>query len=100
MIFKERVDKIFQEYGESIMINGTTSAKGFIQPLDHQRMLSYFDSTEESLITRPGLIAMVPADTSAAVDDTIARDGRTYEVKKIFKQRIGDTVMMQTLVLV
>ncbi len=98
MKFKERVDKTFNKYGEDFTVNGT-AAKGFFQIMDHNRMLTYFDTVESSYITKPGLIVLVPADTPAQAANTIARDGRTYTVAKIVPQRIQNTVVMKTLLL-
>jgi len=99
MKFKERVDKTFERYGESFLINDATPAKGFFQQLDQARMSMYFDSIEQASILRPALIVMVPADTSVAVNDTVVRDDRTYTVTKISKQRVKDSVVMQVLLL-
>ncbi len=99
MRFKQRIDKTFDRYGELFLINGTTEAKGFFQPLDKNHMHVYFDDVEQDSIVRPALIAMVPADTVVAVNDTVTRDGRTYTVEKMSKQRVKDTVMMQVIVL-
>ena len=99
MTLKERVDKAFNRYGEDFLINDTTSAKGFFQILDQNRMNAYFDVVEQSYITKPALIVMVPADTSIAVSDTVNRDGRTYTAKKIAKPRVKSTIAMQVVLL-
>lgn len=99
MKLKERVDKTFDRYGESFLINGVTEAKGFFQQLDPTRMSMYFDPVEQGGIMRPALIVMVPADTQVAVNDTVQRDGRWYTVSKMSNQRVKDTVVMQVLLL-
>ena len=99
MKFKERVDKEFEVYGESFLINGVTEAKGFFQQLDQARMSMFFDSIEQASILRPALIVMTGADVSVAVSDAITRDERTYTVTKMAKMRVKDTVVMQVLVL-
>lgn len=99
MGYKERVDRTFNKYGEDILINGTTPAKGVFQILDQNRMNAYFDSVEQSYIDKPALIAMVSADVSASIGNTIARDGRTYTVKKISSQKVVNTTVLQMLLL-
>jgi len=99
MKFKERVDKEFEVYGESFLINDETEAKGFFQQLDQARMSMFFDSIEQASILRPALIVMTGADVSVAVSDAITRDERTYTVTKMAKMRVKDTVVMQVLVL-
>lgn len=99
MKLKERVDKTFDRYGESFLINGVTEAKGFFQQLDPTRMSMYFDPVEQSGIIRPALIVMVAADTQVAANDTVTRDGRVYTVSKMSNQRVKDTVVMQVLLL-
>ena len=100
MKLKERVDKTFDRYGEDFMINGTTPAKGFFQQLDTTRMNMYFDPVEQGGIERPALIVLVSADTTVALSDTVTRDGRTYSVAKMSKQRVKNTVVMQVLLLI
>jgi len=99
MKFKQRIDKTFDRYGEAFLINGTTEAKGFFQPLDKNRMHIYFDDIEQDSIVRPALIVMVPADTVVAINDTVTRDGRTYTVERMSNQRVKDTIVMQVILL-
>jgi hypothetical protein len=99
MGLKKRADDVFRAFGESFLINGVTEAKGFFQQLDQTRMNMYFDVIEQGSILRPALIALVPADTVVSTGDTITRDGRTYTVAKMSKQRVRDTVLSQTLLL-
>jgi len=99
MMYKQRIDKQFERFGEAFSINGTTPAKGFFQQLDTGRMHIYLDDTEVAMMTRPGLFLVVPADTTIAVGNTIARDGRTYDVLKTSNQRIKDTVMVKIAIL-
>ena len=99
MQYKERADRQFERFGEDFSINGTTPAKGFFQQLDTGRMHIYLDDTEVAMLTRPGLFLVLPADTTIAVSDTIARDGRTYTVLKTSKQRIQNTVVVQVAIL-
>lgn len=99
MNLKERVDKVFENHGEDFLINGTTPAKGFFQLLSNPRIATYFDGIEQDYFTRPGLALTVSADTTIAVDNTIARDGRTYTVKKISKHRVKNTVVVQMVIL-
>ncbi|MDH7481141.1 MAG: hypothetical protein QHH26_04075 [Armatimonadota bacterium] len=96
---KERAKNAFEAYGESFAIGGRPT-RGVFQQLDMQRMNMFFDDIEISTITRPALIAFIPADASASIDETITRDGRTYTIKKLAKLRAKDTVVMQVILLV
>ncbi len=97
---KARVDTVFDRIGQSFLINGTTSAKGIFMLLDKNRMHIYFDDVEQDTFDRPALIALIPAGTSVAVNDTVALDGRTYAVKKLVKRRFEDEEISQFIVLV
>ena len=99
MGYKERAERQFERYGESFLINGTNPAKGFFQQLDTGRMHIYLDDTEVAMLTRPGLFLVVPADTAIAVSNTVARDGRTYDVLKTSNQRMGDEVVVKVVIL-
>ena len=97
---KERVDNIFTRYGEPFLLNGVTPAKGFFSQLDQNRMNIYFDYVEQGYITRPGLICYVDAGLSVSAEDTVELDGRVYTIKKIYKRRVEDTVVLQILVMI
>ena len=97
---KSRIDSIFDKYGEPFLINGVTPAKGFFSVLAQAQMNMYFDPVELAYVVRPGLICYCDADVTAAIDDTVELDGRTYTIKKMSKRRIEDTVVMQILVMI
>jgi hypothetical protein len=99
MSLQSRLEKAFDVYGEQFFINGTTSAKGFFQTLDQSRINTYFDSIEAAYIVKPAMMLLVPASTSLAVNNTVQRDGRTYTIKKIWKSRFKNSVIMQNAVL-
>ncbi len=96
---RERAKSTLESYGESFAIEGRPT-KGFFQHLDTQRMNMFFDDIEISTIIRPALIVFIPGDATAAVNETLSRDGRTYTIKKLAKLRAKDTVVMQVLLLV
>lgn len=48
---------------------------------------------------RPALIALVPADTQMAVNNTVLRDGRTYTVKRVAQRRYADEIVSQFVLL-
>lgn len=99
-MLKSRVDKQIQRHGESITISpGSIAAKAIFQLFDSTRFSTYFDSIEQGSITRPALLAMIGADITVAVGNTITRDSRTYTVKKIHKVRDADTVVVKFLAL-
>lgn len=97
--FKERVDNMFAEHGESIMINDTTPAKGVFQMTSLTSLNTFFDYVELSYIDRPALTLQTSADVALAVDDTVTRDGRVFTVKKLFKYRYEDEPVMQAAIL-
>jgi hypothetical protein len=96
---KKRADKVFDKVGESFLINGTAAAKGIFMLLDKNPMHVFFDDIEQDMFDRPALIALVPADTDMAVNDTVARDARTYTVQKVARRRYGDEVVSQFVLL-
>jgi len=96
---KERINKTFDLHGESFEIEGRPT-KGFFQLLDLQSDNIYLDDIESSAVVRPGLICWITGDTSASVGESVVRDGRTYEIKKLSKLRRRDEVMLQVIVLV
>lgn len=98
MKFKERVDRTFARYGEDFLINGVTPAKGFFQRGDCSRTPACFDD-EEGPAAGQTLILMIPAGTAVEIGNTVSRDGQTRTVRKISKQRVKDTVVMQVLLL-
>lgn len=96
---KKRADKVFDKVGESFLINGTAAAKGIFMLLDKNRMHVFFDDIEQDMFDRPALIALVPADTDMAVNDTVVRDARTYTVQKVAQRRYADEVVSQFVLL-
>lgn len=99
MQLKKRVDWEFDRYGESFLVNGATLAKGVFQEADQSRLSMWFDSIEQASILRPALVLLASADASFSVGDSIARDGRTYIVKKIGFKRVRDTAVMKIAML-
>lgn len=98
MKFKERVDKTFDRYGEEFLMNSATPAKGFFLQMDGPLMPPCFDGSEEAT-GNYALMVMVPADTPAAVGDTVTRHGRIYAVAKTASQQVKNTVVMHILLL-
>lgn len=96
---KVRADKIFDKVGQSFLINGVTPAKGIFMLLDKNRMHVFFDDVEQDMFDRPALIALVPASTSVAINNTVSLDGRTYTIKKLAKRRYKDEVVSQFILL-
>lgn len=94
-----RVSKKISKYGEQFTINGTTSAKGFFQLLNTGTMHTFLDDTEAATIMRPALYLTTSADTPIAEGNTIARDGKSYTVRKVALQRFGQTVVIKIAVL-
>lgn len=96
---KARADKTFERVGTSFLINGTVPARGIFMLLDKNRMHVFFDDVEQDMFDRPALIALVPADTSISLNNTVALDGRTYTVTRVAKRRCMDEVISQFVLL-
>jgi len=86
-------------YGEMLTLNGTTPVRAFVQDLLSSQISTYVDSYDQATVTRPGLYAVVAGDASVSVGDTSVWDGRTYEVRKVSKQRVAQQVIYQSVVL-
>lgn len=102
MKLKDRVDKTFDRYGDDFLINGAIPGKGFFQRADGALMSAYFPAAGGAArrpVARAGLVVMVPAETPAAVNDRIARDGRTYTVARVSEQCVNDTRVMRIFLL-
>ncbi|MBI2843692.1 MAG: hypothetical protein HYX78_09860 [Armatimonadetes bacterium] len=100
MSILSRIDRLIAKHGEDYLVNGTTAEKGFFRVLDSGRMHTLFDDTEIAAITRPALLVITSSDASIAINDTVARDGRTYTIKKIVVERFGGTAMVKVAALV
>ncbi len=96
---KDRMDETIAEFGEEILINGTTPAKGIFLLANLTNLNTFFDTVELSSITRPAMSLQVSADTVLAVGDTVARDGRTFIVKKMVNYRSRDEVILKTAII-
>ena len=59
----------------------------------------YLDDTEMAALVRPALFIVTTADASISAGQTMTRDGATYTVRKTSKQRLGNTVMVQFVLL-
>jgi hypothetical protein len=97
--FKERVDNMFAEHGESIMINDTIPAKGVFLMATLTTLNTFFDGVELSYLDRPALMLQMSADVALALEDSVTRDGRTFSVKKLFRYRYEDEPVMQAAIL-
>ena len=95
MSILSRVNKKITKHGDDFLINGATPGKGFFHVMDSGTMHTYFDDTEVAAITRPTLFLVTSSDSTIAVGNTIARDGRTYTVRKIVIQRLGATTIVK-----
>ena len=98
MLFKRRIDEKLERFGEDFTIDSNTY-KGFIQQLDMGRARVYLDDTEMAGLVRPGLFIVTSATASISPNQTMVRDGVTYTVRKTSKQRLGNTVMVQFVLL-
>ena len=99
MLFKKRFDEKLATFGEDYLLNGVTPYKGFFQQLDSAKMHIYLDDTELAMLGRPMMFLAASADSVIAVDDTIARDGRTYYVLRVAPQRIAGTTVVKFVIL-
>ena len=96
----DRVKAKIERYGEKIKFTklGGVGAifwlMGVFQPLDTGTMNTYLDNTEVLGVARPGIKAVFDAtQTAIAAADTFVRDGRTFEVLKVFYQRVSNEIV-------
>lgn len=95
MSLAARIKVKFDKHGESYMANGTVPGKGFFKILDSGTMRSYFDDIEISTFLKPALLLIVSSDAVLNVNDSIQRDGVTYKVRKIIKERFKGEVIFK-----
>lgn len=95
----KRLERKLELFGETVSINGAFQIKAFVQVLDTGRMHAYLDDTEAAAVVRPGLLLVAAAGASISVNDTIARDGRTYTVRKLFVERVKDGAVVKIAIL-
>jgi hypothetical protein len=98
MGFLQRIKKKLGVAGEEFTI-GANTYTGVFKVLDSGTMNTYLDDVERMGVTKPGLLLVTDAATSISVSDTIARDGRTYEVLKTSTHRIGGVAMVKIAIL-
>jgi hypothetical protein len=94
-----RIEKKINKHGESFLINGTTAAKGFFRVLDSGTMRNYLDDVEIMAVIKPALFLVTLQSTPIAVDNTIARDGRTYVVRKVATERFAGVAVAKVAIL-
>ena len=99
MTLLSRIDRKIKKHGEEFLVNGVTPEKGFFRVLDTGKMHAYLDDTEAATVIRPALFLVTSADAAIAVDDTIARDGRNYLVRKLSIERFGGEAVVKVAVL-
>ncbi len=98
-VLKDRIEAKLRRWGTAVSINGGSGVNALLQELTSAQKSIYLDSAEQSQLTLPAMHAVVGAGVSAAVNDTIALDGRTFTVRKVVKQRLAGEVLCQVLVL-
>ena len=90
--FGDRFQAKLALYGHEITLNGTATTRAIVQDLLSSQMSQYLDYSEQSLVTRPGLLLTLAADDGAAVGDTFTLGGRLYSILKISGRRLGGEV--------
>jgi hypothetical protein len=85
-------------FGCDITLNGTATVRVIVQDLLSSQMSAYLDYSEQSLVTRPGLLLTFAADGGAAVGDTFTLGGRLYSILKISDQRLAGEVVCRIAV--
>lgn len=98
MHFAERIASKLSRFGEQFTVRGAAH-RGVFKVLDSGTLNVYLDDVEKMGVTHPALLLMTAPDVPIDVDDTIARDGRTYTVFKTSLHRIGDTPVVKIAIL-
>ena len=89
-MFAERIANKLEKFGEQFTCDGNTY-DGVFRVLDSGTLRNYLDDTEMMGVEKPGLLLVTEPDADIEVDDTITRDGRVYDVKKLSLHRISGT---------
>ena len=97
-MFKERIAKKLDRFGEEFICDGNTY-DGIFRVLDTGTMHAYLDDVEVMDVTKPGLLLVTDPDADIVVTDTITRDGRIYTVKKLSLHRISGTPVVMIVIL-
>lgn len=98
MPFVERLATKLEKHGEEFTVNGSTY-RGVFRVLDTGTMRAYLDDVEVMGVTRPGLMLVTEGEADIDVNDTLARDGRTYTVLKVSRHRIGEVTVVRIAIL-
>jgi hypothetical protein len=97
-MFLERLINKLAKVGEQFTV-GANTYRGVFKVLDTGTMRNYLDDVEVMGVVRPGLLLTTRGDAVISVGDTIARDGRTYEVLKTSQHRIGSVAVVKLVIL-
>ena len=98
MLMFDRIKNKLAKHGEEFTV-GANTYHGVFAILNSGTMNSYLDDVEQMGVARPGLMLVTDGEASIAVNDTIARDGRTYTVLKVSNHRVGDTTVVKIAIL-
>lgn len=96
--FSGRLEHKLARFGQDVTLNGATTVTAIVQDLLGSQMSMYLDSSEQSLMTRPGLLLTLGADAAVAAGDTFTLDGRQYTVLKVSAQRLAGEVVCRVAV--
>jgi len=94
-----RVQKKIDKHGEQFQVDGGASGKGFFQLLDMTRARTFLNDAEVATLIRPALMLVTSPDMEVAENDTIARDGRSYLVRKVAVLRFGGVAVAKVVIM-
>ena len=101
--YQARVAAAFARYGEAFTLthNGADSTlTGVFAPLDATTANVYFDPNEAAELVRPGLIVYLDGTvTPPAAGDTLTRDGRLYQVRRVDVRRVAGVPLVVVVIL-
>lgn len=92
---KRRINRIITKYGESFLINDTTSAKGFFQMMTTGQINSLYPDTVSYYVNHPAYRLIASIDTQLTVGDSIKRDNTTMYIRKLLPVRLSTTQVYQ-----
>lgn len=101
-LIADRLDKTVDRVGETVSFTklagtaGTYSVPAIVRNAESGTVNTFADDTEKMGIARPALFLIFKSASTVQSDDTFSRDGRSFIVFKVFKQRIGADIVSVT----
>lgn len=98
MSMRERLERKLELYGSTVTLGGR-SMRAFLQDVTGGQMGMYLDYAEQSQMILPALHMVIAGSETAALDETMTLDGRTYAVRKVIPQRLGGETVCRIVIL-